>query len=150
MERTYLDSWKQYLKEAAEWRDGDLSIKVVADPDDSDYHNIWLSNTTTKTTYVWRVYANPDMALIPDIRIDVKSINETDKTLSYRYHHPTKGWTPGKNKIKDTDWNKVKSNYAAQLEGAKITFKRGQWQKDGETVDADYIVYLKFKKSFKY
>lgn len=150
MERTYLDSWKQYLNEAVEWRDGDLSIKVAPDSSDADYHNIWLSNTTTKTTYVWQVYADPDLPLVPDIRIDVKSIDESTKKLSYRYKHPTKGWTTGSNTINDTDWNKVKTKYKVSVPGTTITFKRGTWKKDGKPVEADYVVYLNFKKKFNY
>ena len=97
MERTYLDSWKQWLLEAAE---GDITIKIKLDPNDPDYHNIWISNTTTKTTYVWMVYADPDNILAGgDIRIDVKSIDESTKEMTYRYKHPFNGWKDGKNKI---------------------------------------------------
>lgn len=142
MKQTYLEAWKQYLQEAVEWSDGDLSIKIKEDPSDSDYHNIWISNTTTKTTYVWMVYANPDMMLVSDIRIDVQSIDESTKMMSYRYDHPTGGWKSGKNKISDADWTKVKNNYATTVKGSKIKFTKAEGK--------DFVVYLELKKSFKY
>ena len=139
MERTYLDSWKQWLLEAAEWRDGNISIKIGVDSKDPDYHNIWISNKKTKTTYVWMVYADPDGIVGPK-RIDVESIDESTKKMTYRYKIPITGFTDYKtSKINDTDWNKVKNNYNA---GGKIVFDKA--------AKANYVVYLQFKKSFKY
>jgi hypothetical protein len=142
MERIYTKLWKQYLNESVEWKDGDLSIRIQEDSSNKDYHNIWISNTTTRTTYVWMVYADPDMPLISDIRIDVKSIDESTKMMSYRYDHPTDGWKSGKNKISDDDWAEVKNNYAAAVKGGKIKFAKVQGK--------NFVVYLEFKKSFKY
>ena len=150
MERTYLDLWKHWLLEAAELSDGDITIKTGEDPKDPDYHNIWISNKKTKTTYVWMVYADPDMKLVPDIRIDVESIDESTKEMTYRYNHPINGWKGSTNKINDTDWNKVKTNYEATVPDTKINFVRSTWKQDGKTVKANYVVYLKFKKKFKY
>ena len=139
MERTYLDLWKHWLLEAAELSDGDITIKTGEDPKDPDYHNIWISNKKTKTTYVWMVYADPDGIVGPK-RIDVESIDESTKKMTYRYKIPITGFTDYKtSKINDTDWNKVKNNYNA---GGKIEFDKA--------AKANYVVYLKFKKKFKY
>ena len=152
MKQTYLEAWKQYLQESVEWMDGDIKISIQEDGSNKEYHNIWLSDTKTRTTYVWMVYADPD-SYPKDIRIDITSLTESTKKMKYRYKKPltfSDTWVTGSNTIKDADWNKVKNNYKATVAGTTITFDRGQWKENGETKKADYIIYLEFKKFLKY